>query len=95
MHAVLLRALQAVCLLLGCLVLRSVVFVARLYLARWSYSHSKAFKGIPGPPPAKLPIGGHAAACSGCVVIADVHVANARLVYLPLRLALPPNTFLL
>jgi hypothetical protein len=59
MHAVLLRALQAVALLLGLLILRSVLFVARLYYARWSYSSSKAFSKIPGPPPAKLAIGGH------------------------------------
>ncbi|KAF6250905.1 cytochrome P450 [Scenedesmus sp. NREL 46B-D3] len=57
MHGLVLKALQAVCLLLGFLVLRSVVFVARLFYARWSYSNSKAFSKIPGPPPAKLVIG--------------------------------------
>lgn len=70
MHGLVLKALQAVCLLLGFLVLRSVVFVARLFYARWSYSNSKAFSKIPGPPPAKLVIGGSGAPGSGCVVLA-------------------------
>jgi hypothetical protein len=81
MHAILLRALQAVCLLLGLLVLRSLAFVARLYLAQWSYSNSKAFSKIPGPPPAKLAIGACGAAGSGCVVLASTqaHGWPARL----------------
>lgn len=53
MHLLLLRALQAVCLLLGTLVLRSCWFIVRLLLARYKYNKLK----VPGPPLPKLLLG--------------------------------------